>query len=248
MIVEFIGCTASGKSTLAAKVVKLLLCREQDAISANDFILRFFKLASVANPTLQNVLLDILLFPFFIIYLKRYLNIDSFCLRILFRKPYSFLGAANRLRSIIRKTLISEIVKKNDRDDRILIVDEGLVHSAHNIFVYSDTPINIKEIAIFANLVSLPDLLVYTTAANDVILNRMVSRRELRQIFDPKNKREEYVERAGIVFKQLCEIDNIRKRVFVVNTTNHNETDKQAEDVANFILKNIKAKETQKIC
>lgn len=243
MIIEFTGCTASGKSTLASEVIKKLASRGQEAISSGDFLAGRLGFKPLKNMTVYNILLDFMLFPFSVFYFKKTFWARLFLLKRLFRKPYSFLGAVNRWRSVVRKLVVNEILCKKKNDYPLLIVDEGSIHIIHNVFVYSHVPVDSEEIRAFLGLISLPDILVCVAAPQDVILDRMASRMERRQVFDPKSKKEEYVRRACMIFDELCKVDEIEKKVIVVNTGDHRTIHKQTEDVVEFILKNI---ETQK--
>ena len=48
-----------------------------------------------------------------------------------------------------------------------ILCDEGILHAAHNLFVHTTSSPNPQEILRFANLVPMPDLVIWVTAPPD---------------------------------------------------------------------------------
>lgn len=217
MLIEFTGCTGSGKSTILEKVRERLSDSGIETISSVEFIARLIGLRTINNPTRQNITLDIFALPQVILSLKRNFKFYIFVLKILLRKPDSFIGAVNRLRSVMRKIGVNELIRRKTKNDQIVIVDEGTIHSAHNIFVYSSFPIVWKDINTFSHLVPLPDIIVCVKAPKDIILRRTLDRKDLPARFEPKKLMRKYIERALTTFKELASTDKIRQRLFTVD-------------------------------
>lgn len=139
----------------------------------------------------------------------------------------------------MRKIGTYEIVKRFNHN-RIILVDEGTVLSAHLLFVYTSAVYSQEDIEKFASLVPLPELVVYVQAPVDSLVQRTLRRsgtpRELRS----KNQIlvEKYVSRASEMFDRLTETKRIRDRVLIVVNPDSAEGERHpaADSVATFIL------------
>jgi deoxyadenosine/deoxycytidine kinase len=112
---------------------------------------------------------------------------------------------------------VYEIIRRY-KHDRIILVDEGTVLSAHNVFVYTNVFYTPEEIAKFATLIPLPDVIVYIRAPVDSLINRSLQRTDPPREMRSKNRAliEQYVKRAVRMFEQLVEAEEIRSRVLIV--------------------------------
>jgi thymidylate kinase len=220
MIVEFTGCMGCGKSTLIAKVRERLRVHGVEVALTSQLVTERFGLTKVRNPTVRNVLLDAALLPRVLGSLRRYLRFYAFAMRILLRQPDSWLGAVNRLRSVARKIAVGELIAREDSVDRVVLVDEGTVHAAHNLFVYSRHPLVAQDIKTFCDLVPLPDIVVCVTAPQETVLDRIGTRKQLRLVFEPKARVREYVSRAMELFRGLAATKVIRARLLTIDTSN----------------------------
>jgi thymidylate kinase len=123
----------------------------------------------------------------------------------------------NNLRSLERKLGVFEIVKRNN-GDRIILVDEGTVLSAHHVFVFTDASYTPDEISQFASLIPLPDVIVYIRAPLECLIERSLHRTDPPRIMRSKNRaqNEVYIRRAVKMFEQLVKTEQIQKRVLVI--------------------------------
>ncbi len=127
MIIEFIGSTGAGKTTLILEVQRRL-AEQAQTVTAFDLVADMLGLRHVTNPTVRNLIQDLVGLAFFIGSLYQHRAFVSFALKTLARhKSYSFF-TANYLRSIVRKIGTYEISKCYNHN-RIIIVDEGTVRS-----------------------------------------------------------------------------------------------------------------------
>jgi len=234
VIVEFIGCIASGKTRLADEIVQRLRREGVETVLATDVLCRMFGLGAVRNTTLRNALLDVVLAPWTILCTAGNLGFHVFAVKTLFRKPDSVLGALNRLRSVLRKTAVHALMKRRESNERIVIVDEGTVHAAHNIFVYSQQDLEAEVIEAFSEQVALPDAVICVRAGEEVIRERMAHRTALRLVFESKEQADRYISRALAVFDRLCATERVGARSLIVDRSN--DSSEEANRVADFIL------------
>ncbi len=177
--------------------------------------------------------------PFFIGSLHRHRAFVVFALKTLARhKRYTFF-TVNYLRSIVRKIGTYEIIKRYNHD-RIILVDEGTLLSAHILFVFTSTLTSQEDIEKFASLVPLPELVVYIKAPVDSLVQRSLRRSDARKEMRSKNQMlvEKYVSRAAEIFDRLTETKQIRDRVLIVANPDSTERERGAvaDQIATFIL------------
>jgi len=119
-------------------------------------------------------------------------------------------------------------------------VDEGTILTAHNVFVYSSALYTGEEIARFASLVPLPDIIIYIKAPVEILVQRSLLRADPPRELKSRNRGliEKHVGRAVKMFDQLVEADNIWRRLLIVENSdsNHQGYDKVLDDVVRFII------------
>ncbi len=215
-MVEFIGGTGAGKTSVAAAVQRRLAGRGE-AVAAPDLVASLVGLRPLARPLHRNLTCDLVGLPFVLGSLGRHAAFLRFVLQVLARQRPT-LQAANRVRSTLRKIGVYEIIQRYG-GGRIVLVDEGTVLHAHNLFVYTRQECSARDLDRFARVVPLPDVVVYVTAPLAVQIRRSLERsdppREIRSR-DPRLV-ELYVARASALFEALVEIPNVGARVVRVD-------------------------------
>jgi thymidylate kinase len=138
-----------------------------------------------------------------------------------------------------RKLGIYELIRHYERD-RVIMVDEGTVLLAHNIFVFTNARYTPEEIAKFATLIPLPDVVVYVKAPVDSLVKRSLQRTDRRRELEAigQAQLEKYIKRAVNLFEQLIQAENIRRRVLIVeNPESADKLGHPAVDcITNYIL------------
>lgn len=236
MIVEFIGSTGAGKTSLISKIHHKL-AQTASVTTSFDLIAAPLGLRGVTHPTAQNLIQELVGFPFFIGSLNRYIKFLAHTIRTFSRDTKFSINTINNLRSLERKIGMYEIAKRYDQD-RIILVDEGPILAAH-IFVFADSLATSMEFATFTELLPLPDLIVYIKAPVDVLVRRTLGRPDPPREMDTKDASmtEKYVKKAVSIFDQLIETERIRSRLMVVD--NPDLTEAEHEKVANNIAASI---------
>ena len=216
MIVEFIGSTGAGKTSLISKIHHKL-AQTKAVTTPFDLIAAPLGLSRIAHPTAQNLIQEIVGFPFFIISLNRHGKFLSHTIETFSRNTKFSIHRVNNLRSLERKIGMYEITQRYDKG-RIVLVDEGPILAAH-MFVFTGSIVTSAEIAAFANLLPLPDLIVYIKAPVDVLVRRALQRPDPPREMGNKDPvmTEKYVKDAATVFDQLMESERIKSRLLVVD-------------------------------
>jgi deoxyadenosine/deoxycytidine kinase len=216
MIIEFIGSTAAGKTTLISGVQRSLASTVK-VTTSYDLIATPMGLQGVTQPTAKNLIQEFIGLPFFIGSLHRHRAFVVFALKMLARQANFTIFTLNNLRSLVRKIGVYEKIRR-DKQNRFILVDEGTVLLAHNIFVYSKASYTYEEIAMFANLIPLPDVIVYVRSPVDSLIKRSLQRTDPPRELKSKNRAsiKKYVNRAVTMFEQLIKNQTIRSRVLVV--------------------------------
>ena len=238
MIVEFIGSTGAGKTSLISKIHHKLV-QTTVVTTTFDLIAAPLGLSRVTHPTAQNLIQELIGFPFFIGSLKRHRKFLGHTIETFSRNTKRSVHWINNLRSLERKIGMYEITQRYNRD-QIILVDEGPILAAH-MFVFTDSPVTSSEIATFANLLPLPDLIVYIKAPVDVLVRRALQRSDPPRELGNKTQGtiERYVKDATAIFDQLMRSERIRSHLLVVNNPDltAEEHDRVADDVTTSILK-----------
>lgn len=237
MIVEFIGCTGAGKTTLI-KEVQCRLAQQARVTTSIDLVVGLLRLRNVTNPTVQNLIQELVCLPFFIRSLSRYKKFLLYTIKLFSRNSSISLSTINNLRSLERKIGVYEITKRYSKD-RIILVDEGPILAGH-MFVFTEAAYSPEELARFADLLPLPDLVVYVSASIDTIVQRTLRRGDHPREINTKNlaQTQSYAERAVAIFDQLVKAENIQQRLLNVESSDFDEQahDKIVESISEAIL------------
>jgi thymidylate kinase len=238
MIVEFIGSTGAGKTTLITQV-QHRLAQETNVTSSFAVVASLLGLGSISHPTARNLIQELAGLPFLLRSLSRHRAFLLFMWRMIRRQASFSIFTVNILRSLARKIAVYEIIKSRQQN-QIVMVDEGTILLAHNVFVYSDAKYTSEEIAMFASLVPLPDIIVYIKAPIDALVQRSLQRADPPREIRSKNPAlvETSIHRAVQIFDQLSQADPIRRRLLVVENphSDHQHTADVVEHITRYIL------------
>ncbi len=239
-MIEFIGSTGAGKTTLILEVQRKLT-GIAEVSTAFHLIAVPLGAQGVVHPTAQNLIQELVGFPFFLFSLRGNTRFLIFALKMLARHSGFTFFTVNYLRSLERTIGVYEVIRRYARG-RVVLVDEGTVLSAHNIFVYTDAPYSSEEIAEFASLVPLPDLIVYVKAPIDTLIQRSLQRSDPPKEMRSKDPAliEKYIRRADAIFEQLAKAEKIRSRLLIVENPQltSNERSAVVDYVSEFIRSN----------
>jgi len=217
MIVEFIGATGAGKSTLARGLVKRGV-PARGVRMATDLVTDRLGRRWIDDAHAINLLADVSALPSFIRSLDRDRDFVRFAFDRLGRHAPSTFAKVNYRRNIVRKLGMHEMARNADPGTTFL-VDEGTILIAYQLFVYSGAPFTQADLEIFARLVPLPDLVVHVKAPIDVLLRRAMTRPDRRRELARGDVREveRRIARAVELFDGLAKVEPIRGRLLTVD-------------------------------
>jgi hypothetical protein len=179
MIVELIGCAGAGKTTL-----RNLICEngipDQEVIAMPDLLLQRRVLRRVAQPTAVNVVQELGSLPFLLGALPDERPFLAFARRALWGHAPSRFDKLNGMRGVLRKVGMFHLARERARD-AIVVSDEGTLLSSYNLFVATKMDFGEAELARFADLAPIPDVVVYVRAPVESLVERARSRPDPRR-------------------------------------------------------------------
>jgi deoxyadenosine/deoxycytidine kinase len=237
MIVEFIGSTGAGKTTLI-KEVHRRLAKTARVTTSIDLATGLLGIQGLTNPTLQNFVQEFVSLPFFIGTFYRNNEFIRHTVKLFFRNSSLSIRTINNLRSLERKIGVYEISSRYGQD-RIILVDEGPILAAH-MFVFTGAAYTPEEISKFTDLLPLPDLVVYVSASVDTLVQRTLRRGDHPREINTKNlaQTEGYAKSAVTIFDQLVKAANIQQRLLRVESPDFagQGYEKVVDDISEAIL------------
>lgn len=244
MLIELIGCTSAGKSTLARDI--LLACREQglDIFLGEDFVLRQFGLNWIKSDLLRKLLVNLAALLAGLLTWRNNRKFYRFAAHLLFQQHIPRMERLNLLRNVVKKLGISEIVRARSREQQIILLDEGVLHIAHNLFVHVAASPKTDVIPVFVKLIPLPDVVVYIRQPESTLIERIVKRGHSRIADRSYENVACFVRRAVATFDTLVQEPAVENKLLVVDgvrkvATVANEQEDPVLDLASGIIRTV---------
>lgn len=227
MLVELIGPTGAGKSTLAT-----LLCGHlggpATATTATDLVMDRPLLRRVHHEQVANLVQDVRGLPHLARTLPRQAEVLRLSARLLLEHAPSRLDLLLNARSVMRRIGMFELARATAAG-RVVLLDEGPVLIAYHLFVYSSADLAAAPLQRFADTVPLPDRIIYVRPPLPVLAERArsrpVRRRQLAGL--TPEQAEVPLRRALEVFDRLVAAPPLQERTTVVENASQ---DPQALD------------------
>jgi hypothetical protein len=201
--VELIGCTGAGKSTLLTQMLRACRDKSIEAWPGDDFVLSQVGAHRLTSRVARTLLVDLLSLLACLRSGRRNRRVCLFAMRVVWRVPAPRLQKLNLTRNVLKKIGIYEIIRAGKHRPGIVIVDEGTLHAAHNLFVHLSVPPNGDEVAEFADAVPLPDVAVHVAQRPSVLIERTLARGHSRIPARDRADVERFVLRALVTFDTL---------------------------------------------
>jgi thymidylate kinase len=240
--IELIGCTSAGKSTLARSI--LHACRQQgiDILLADDFVLQQVRLNWIKSHPLRKFLLNLAALFACLLTWRNHFEFYRFAAQLLFRLPVPRLVKLYSLRNVLKRIGIYEIIRFRSAKPQIILVDEGALQTAHNLFVHDSVQVKVEHLATFIRLILLPDVIVYLRQPESVLIDRIMQRGHKRLTDRSPSNVVRFIEQAVATFDTLVENPSVANKLLVVNggqevTTAANRQDDPIVGLALHILR-----------
>lgn len=216
MQIELIGCTSSGKSTLSRRI--LHACRERgiDILLGDDFVLKQVRLNWIKNHLLRKLLIDLAALFACLLTWRRNVKFYLFATRHLLWLPIAMFEKIHVLRVALKKIGTFEIIRFRSANQQVILVDEGVLQAAHNLFVFVSVNIKTEHLSTFVGLVPLPDVLVYLKQPEELLIDRTMKRGHKRIPYRSYGKVARFVKQAVATFDKLVQHPVVEKKLFVV--------------------------------
>lgn len=232
MIVELVGPTGAGKSTLARRLAVHL---GAGAVLAPDLVMDRPLLRKVDNAQVANLVQDVRAWPYLSRSLPEHADVLRLAARILVRHAPTSFDLVMNARSIMRRVGMYELARSK-ADGRTVLLDEGPVLIACHLFVYSSSGPAGADLARFADTVPLPDRVIYVRCPLPVLAQRAFTRPDRRRQLSGMSPEEVQapLQRARDVFDRLVAMPRLRGRTVVVDNPSRDpaELDRCAAELA----------------
>jgi thymidylate kinase len=219
MRIEFIGCTGAGKSTLTSRILQACRAQGIDTWMGYDFVLRQARLDWIENRLVRGLLVNLIALFVCLVAWRSNLAFYRFTIRTISRLPAS-VGWFERLyigRDVLKNVGMYEIIRRRASTQQLILLDEGTLHTAHYLFVHAGVEPNIGDVASFIRLVPLPDIAVYITQSQVVLIERTMARGHARIPDRSYASAERFIKRAVAIFDALGQQPALKGRLLIVD-------------------------------
>ncbi len=219
MIVEFIGSTGAGKTTLIKHILDSCEKERIDAVMGTDFVLERSHLHGIKNRLIQAALINLVSVYTALAAWRSNLDFYRFAFRILLNLPDTvpWLERIWMAKNILKRFGIYEVIRRHGVDHQVYLVDEGTLHVAHSLFVQLAGEADRRDIATFAGIVPLPQVVVYLRQDEALLVERLLARGHPRVPDHSVADAVHFVRQATTVFDELVQIPAVQQKVVLVD-------------------------------
>ena len=216
MIVEFVGSSGAGKSSLVERVLGSAP-QGPALVDAWDLVIDRRGRRWVKQPTVRNLVADVVVLPAFTSTLRRDPAFARFASDRLRHHP-STVARWNYLLNVERRVGMQALARRRSHG-RIVLADEGALLLAYQLFVYTPAPFERADVERFVELVPLPDRVVYVRAPLETLVERSIGRIDRRRELagDDRAEVERWAVRSVELFDILTATPPISSRLLIVD-------------------------------
>lgn len=204
MQIELLGCTGAGKSTLARSLLEAWRAQGFDACTGDEFVLKQVGLDGVQARLARTLLVDLCSLMACLVSWQDYVDFYRFSIRIVVGLPpaVGWFEKLNLIRNVVKKIGVYEIIRRR-AGQNLVVVDEGVLQTAHNLFVHVSVEPNMNDLSTLVRLVPMPDAAIYVRRMESVLIERLVKRGHKRVPGHSYTHAERFVKRAVLTFDNL---------------------------------------------
>lgn len=217
MQVELIGCTSAGKSTLTKGILQAYQGQGAEVILADDFVLSQIRSNWIKENLPRALILNLAALFACLVTWRNNLEFCAFAARILLQLPISMSEKLYLFRNVLKKIGTYEIIRSRSSPQEVILVDEGVLQTAHNLFVHVSVQVKREHISTFAELIPLPDVIVYLRQSESLLLDRISKRGHKRIPSRSNGDMIQFIKKAVATFDALAQEPIVESRLLVVN-------------------------------
>lgn len=215
MQLELVGCTGAGKSTLAARIMEVARAEGIDLWLADDFALDQLRLRQLKSRWARVLCVHFVALIGCVANGWRHVRFVWFTYRVLHSTNIPRRQQWNQLRKALKQLGRYDVVRSLG-DHAPVLVDEGTIHVAHNIFVHVANTCSEEQVEQFALQVPLPDAVVYVRSREDALVERTLKRGHPRIPNPTPQSVARFVRQAVVAFDKLSRHERIAPRTLVI--------------------------------
>lgn len=219
MHIELIGCTGAGKSTIARQLVAAGRRQGTEILTEQEFILRCFWLNWLLGKRVRTCAVNLLAVSASCIYWRANRPFGCFVLRTILRQRIGWLQKVYLARIALKKLGTDYIIRRRVSSQQIVVVDEGTLLIANNLFVDCNVKPDLDKLAEFADLVPVPDVVVYVKERKAVLVTRTLQRGHKRIPSRSPTQVQAFISGALEIFDRLTQHPAVRDRLWIVEST-----------------------------
>lgn len=220
MIIEVTGPSGAGKTTFITTLIEALQENgfKTGAIHSAALNESLHVPQTFADLSYQNWRTDLKAFPWMLLMAIQYPAFCTFCLRCLLSIDEPFKEKISILRSLVRKLGIFRYLNRRKFKDTVVCVDEGIMHSAHNLLVTATSVANGQTIKKFEKLCPKSDIAILLFADNNVLISRLNDRGDISPRVSGDKELFEFVKNANSLFDSLFSLSSKERTLLAVDT------------------------------
>jgi broad-specificity NMP kinase len=240
MIVEIVGPTGVGKTTFIRKLVYNLDNKGLSTGSIHSVELNKLKTIPKTFVELkdQNIKTDLRALIWTIKFYLTYPRFFIFFIHRIIQSDVSIKEKLSVFRSVNRKAGIFLFLSQKKFEHHIIVVDEGIFHSVHNLLVSAEGPASDQEIKKFLKLCPLADFIFVLNASTEILIENL----QLRGNLSPRIKKPEqvtmFVKSAKFVFDLIGDY-SIQNPLIISLELSRKNYEKTLKTVTKIVCKRV---------
>jgi len=214
MLIEITGSSGAGKTTLAQRLAAEIQRQGRQVVlqldAGTSLLLRFFQEIRGLWVLLTRR--------------KQYFHLFRFCYSYSWKHRDGILSWITILRSLLRKISIDNYYRARSQGDTITIIDEGLLHLAHNLFVTLKEDSQDQDISEFFQKTLFPDLIVCVQADLDLLKKRGVQRKDPPRRLRHSHELLLFIEKAHALYGRIIQDPRFFNKAYIVDALDLDES------------------------
>ena len=217
-IVELVGVTASGKTTLCGELEREMAGRGGVVRSPEDVVLGKLSWRPRRTSVIRWLMAEAFVVPAIVASTRAP---DSGVLREVARLALDvhgdgWLHRANIMRNFQKRLALDRSARRST-EDGLVLVDEGLLQVAHGLFVSHRSEPRMDLVERYAQAVPLPDVVVRVVRDWDALSRVFRDRGHKRVPVERREAADAYLDHAHRVLEALCSHARVSERVVLSN-------------------------------